>query len=47
MSLDQRVRDALQAGAGAVSESDDLFERVRESIEGDRLLRRQRRGPAR
>ena len=43
MSLDQRVRDALQAGAGAVSESDDLFERVRESIEGDRLLRRQRR----
>ena len=43
MSLDQRVREALHVGADAVDDSDDLFARVQQSIEADRVLRRQRR----
>ena len=43
MSIDERVHDALEAGSVAVSESDDLFTRVRLSIADDRLLRQQRR----
>jgi hypothetical protein len=42
MSVEQQVADALAAGVGAVDESDDLFVRVRLSIDEDRLLRRQR-----
>jgi hypothetical protein len=40
--LDQRLRDALSLGAAAVTDSTDLVERMRLSIEDDRLLRLQR-----
>lgn len=43
MSLDERLHDALTAGAAAVDQSDDLFTRVQLSIAEDRRLRRQRR----
>ena len=42
MTLDQRLRNALVAGAAGLVESDDLFERVQLSIADDRLLRQQR-----
>lgn len=42
-ALEQRLRDALLAGAVAVQESPDLFARVRTSIEEDRRRARQRR----
>lgn len=41
--LEERLRDALSDGAAALDESDDLFARVKLSIEDDRLRRRQRR----
>ena len=41
--LEQRLHDALVQGAAALEESDDLFARVRLSVEDDRRLRRQRR----
>lgn len=43
MTLDERVHDALVAGADAVTPSDDLFARVQLSIADDRRLREQRR----
>ncbi len=46
MSVDQRIQDALRTGAAAVTDSDDLFERVRLSIAEDRRLREQRRNRA-
>lgn len=42
-AVETLLRDALAEGARALDESDDLFIRVRLSIEEDRLLRRQRR----
>jgi type III secretory pathway component EscS len=42
-AIESRLRDALVQGAAAVAESDDLFARVRLSIDEDRRLRRQRR----
>ncbi len=41
--LEERLHDALLQGAEAVDESDDLFARVRLSIDDDRRIRRQRR----
>jgi hypothetical protein len=41
--LEQRLHDALLQGADALDESEDLFARVRLSIDEDRRLRRQRR----
>jgi len=41
--LEERLHDALYAGAADVEESPDLFARVQLSIEDDRRLRRQRR----
>lgn len=41
--LEERLHDALLQGAQALDESDDLFARVRLSIEDDRRLRRQHR----
>ena len=41
--LEERLHDALMQGAAALDESDDLFARVRLSIEDDRRRRRQRR----
>jgi hypothetical protein len=41
--IEERLRDALEEGARALDESDDLFARVRLSIEEDALRRRQRR----
>jgi hypothetical protein len=41
--VEDRLRDALLEGAGALDESADLFARVRLSIEEDRRRRRQRR----
>lgn len=41
--IEERVRDALLQGAAALDESEDLFARVRLSIEDDRQFRRQRR----
>jgi hypothetical protein len=42
-AVEERLRDALFEAAGALDESEDLFVRVRLSIEDDRLMRRQRR----
>lgn len=42
--IEERLRDALVHGAAALDESDDLFARVRLSIEDDRRRRQQRRG---
>ncbi|HEX5615649.1 MAG TPA: hypothetical protein VFZ83_10905 [Acidimicrobiia bacterium] len=44
--LEQRLRDALVGGAGAVHESPDLFARVRLSIDEDRRRRSQHRRAA-
>ena len=44
--LEQRLRDALVGGAGAVHESPDLFRRVVLSIEDDQTRRKQRRRAA-
>jgi hypothetical protein len=41
--LEERLHDALMQGAQALDESDDLFARVRLSIDDDRRMRRQRR----
>ena len=41
--LEERLHDALLQGANALEESDDLFARVRLSIEDDRRIRRQHR----
>lgn len=41
--VEERLREALVDGAGALDESTDLFARVQLSIEDDRRLRRQRR----
>jgi hypothetical protein len=41
--LEDRLHDALMQGANALDESDDLFARVRLSIDDDRRMRRQRR----
>jgi hypothetical protein len=41
--LEDRLQDALMHGARALDESDDLFARVRLSIDDDRRLHRQRR----
>jgi len=41
--VEERLRDALFDAAGGLDESEDLFARVRLSIEEDRRLRRQRR----
>jgi hypothetical protein len=41
--LEERLHDALTQGAHALDESDDLFARVRLSIDDDRRLRRQHR----
>ena len=41
--LEERLHDALLQGAQSVDESDDLFARVRLSIDDDRRMRRQRR----
>jgi hypothetical protein len=41
--IEERLRDALEEGARALDESDDLFARVRLSIEEDAVRRRQRR----
>lgn len=41
--LEDRLHDALMRGAQALDESDDLFARVRLSIEDDRRIRRQHR----
>lgn len=43
MTLGRQVSDALTAGVAAVTDSDDLFVRVKLSIAEDRVLRRQRR----
>lgn len=43
MSIDERLHEALVAGAAAVAPSGDLFRRVQLSIAEDRLLRQQRR----
>jgi hypothetical protein len=43
VTLDQRLRSALVAGAAGLVESHDLFERVQSSIVDDRRLRDQRR----
>lgn len=45
-TIDVIVRDALTGGAAALDESDDLFARVRLSIEDDRRRLRQRRARA-
>ena len=42
-AVEERLREALVEGAGALDESADLFARVQLSIEDDRRLRRQRR----
>ena len=42
-AVEDLLRDALFDAAGSLDESEDLFARVRLSIEDDRLLRRQRR----
>lgn len=42
-AVENLLRDALFDAAGALDESEDLFARVRLSIEDDRRLRRQRR----
>lgn len=42
-AVEERLREALVEGAGAVDESPDLFARVQLSIEDDRRLRQQRR----
>jgi hypothetical protein len=42
-TLEELLRDALHAGAAALDESDDLFARVRLSIDDDRRMRAQRR----
>jgi hypothetical protein len=41
--LEERLHDALMQGASALDESDDLFARVRLSIDDDRRIRRQHR----
>ena len=41
--IEERLRDALETGAAALDQSDDLFARVRLSIEEDAARRRQRR----
>ncbi|MDH3705531.1 MAG: hypothetical protein OES57_05655 [Acidimicrobiia bacterium] len=41
MSIDARLRQALESGADAFVDSDDLFERVRLSLDDDRRLRTQ------
>lgn len=41
--LEERLHDALLHGAQALDESDDLFARVRLSIDDDRRIRRQHR----
>lgn len=41
--VEERLREALFDAAGGLDESEDLFARVRLSIEDDRILRRQRR----
>jgi hypothetical protein len=41
--LEERLQDALLHGAQALDESEDLFARVRLSIEDDRRMRRQHR----
>ena len=41
--LEERLHDALLQGARALDESDDLFARVRLSIDDDRRIRRQHR----
>jgi hypothetical protein len=41
--LEERLRDALSDGSAALDESDDLFARVRLSIDEDRRRRRQAR----
>lgn len=43
MTVEERLREALLQGAGALDESDDLFARVRLSIEDDRRRRQQQR----
>ena len=43
MSIDDRIQEALRTGSSAVTDSDDLFERVQLSIADDRLRRQQRR----
>jgi hypothetical protein len=43
MTVDERLREALQQGTDAVTDSGDLFTRVQQSIEDDRSIRRQRR----
>lgn len=43
-AVEELLRDALFDAAGGLDESEDLFARVRLSIEDDRTLRRQRRG---
>lgn len=42
-TVEERIRDALVDGVQALDESDDLFARVRLSIDEDRRRRRQRR----
>jgi len=42
-AVEELLRDALYDAAGALDESEDLFARVRLSIEDDRRLRQQRR----
>lgn len=42
-AVEELLRDALYDAAGGLDESEDLFARVRLSIEDDRVLRRQRR----
>jgi hypothetical protein len=42
-AVESALRDALSGGAAALDESEDLFARVRLSIEDDRRRRRQRR----
>jgi hypothetical protein len=42
-AVEELLRDALFDAVGALDESEDLFARVRLSIEDDRILRRQRR----
>ena len=43
MSIADEIQDALTAGVGEVTDSEDLFARVQSSIAEDRRLRRQRR----
>ena len=43
MTVDQQLREALRQGTDAVTDSSDLFTRVQQSIEDDRLIRRRRR----